>query len=124
MTLKLLRDLRAIGAPLCYKAADEIERLHNIVQAMSDLDGPLPWHPIETAPPNEVIILTNGGCVYSGFCQKDLGWFTNFNGGTIYMRGDHAPLAWSPMVEMPSRSDQPAQGRPKDGHSPDEAGHE
>jgi hypothetical protein len=109
MTLKLLRDLRAIGAPLCYKAADEIERLHNIVQAMSDLDGPLPWHPIETAPPNEVIILTNGGCVYSGFCQKDLGWFTNFNGGTIY---------------MPSRSDQPAQGRPKDGHSPDEAGHE
>jgi hypothetical protein len=124
MILQLVQDLRGLGYPVCDRAADEIQRL-DLEVSLPSFKASLPWQPMDTAPQDKPIILTeDSGDIFTGYWRDGLGWLTGYTDEKLHIQVSLNPIAWSPMVKGPEWSDQPAQGRPKDGHSPNEAGHE
>jgi hypothetical protein len=60
----------------------------------------LDWQTIETAPKDDVIILTNGGMLCQGFWQD--GWMTGFDDGVIHVRISLKPTHWAPLPDGPN----------------------
>lgn len=60
------------------------------------------WRPIECAPKNDCIVLTDGGYLFVGFWQGGRGcWMTGFSGETISIHVTLTPTHWQPMLKGP-----------------------
>ena len=59
------------------------------------------WRPIDGAPKDDVLILTNGGALWQGFWQEGFGWITGYDDGKIHIRITLEPTHWAPMVDGP-----------------------
>lgn len=62
------------------------------------------WQPIETAPRDDVIVLTDGGQLWQGFWAKGYGWITGFDAGQIHVRISLYPTHWMPLPESPLKA--------------------
>jgi hypothetical protein len=60
------------------------------------------WQPIESAPKQDVIILTNGGGLYQGFWQDGFGWITGHDDGVMHVRVMLQPTHWMPLLPAPA----------------------
>jgi hypothetical protein len=58
------------------------------------------WQPIETAPKDSIIVLTDGGQLWQGFWQTDR-WFTGFTCGPLHVRLGFDPTHWMELPEGP-----------------------
>ena len=44
------------------------------------------WRPIDSAPRNDTIILTDGGSLWQGFWAHGFDWITGYDDGTMHVR--------------------------------------
>lgn len=59
------------------------------------------WRPIESAPEDDMIILTDGGCLWQGFWAKGYGWIAGYWDGKVEIRIMLAPTHWQPLMKGP-----------------------
>ena len=60
------------------------------------------WRPIETAPKDDVILLTDGGYCMAGFWQTDQ-WLAGWSDGNTTVRVTLHPTHWRPMQSLTGR---------------------
>lgn len=61
------------------------------------------WQPIETAPKNDVIVLTDGGWLMSGFWNHHC-WMTGFSHGDLTVTVKIHPTHWAPLPDKPKET--------------------
>lgn len=59
------------------------------------------WQPIETAPKNDVILLSDGGQLWQGFWQEGRGWMTGWRSGPLTVTLEIPATHWQPLLEGP-----------------------
>lgn len=62
----------------------------------------LDWQKIDTAPKNDIIVLTEGGDLYQGFWQDGMGWITGHNDGRMHVHVILEPTHWAPLPSGPN----------------------
>lgn len=63
----------------------------------------LDWQPIETAPKDDVIVLTDGGMLWQGFWQEGYEWVTGYNDGIMQVSIKLQPTHWAPLPAGPPK---------------------
>lgn len=62
------------------------------------------WQKIDTAPKNDVIVLTDGGGLWQGFWQDGYGWITGYDDGCMHVRVVLKPTHWALLPASPEKS--------------------
>lgn len=59
------------------------------------------WQPIDTAPKNDIVVLTDGGQLWQGFWQTGRGWMTGTIAGPLSVTLILEPTHWAPLPVSP-----------------------